>query len=415
MPRVDQGNHAQDNRKQNPDLKPEILAYQHALTVWETFRAELPCPPMDVESLTRRPASENMLDRILRLLPPNERTPVAFGIFIRFGRNWKPLRQASFLGEFLPAPTPVERRMLEAAAKGAVKRPGKIPVTVEEFPSRIWKRAVASGNPKRLVTACYQAVNAIYGLYEQYKEDTDLDDPTVFRVPSGDLPDFIDLAALPPIRFAELKNRIIDRLGDDIRTDRFEISTEVMPAIKAWILVDTAERSNGIKKLSAEARQTMENYLITDSLRDHHHTHRLGRLMFRFGLRRLACQCAKVLGDSPWELGWQFQVICGTAHSRIRKIILRPDSDADAWMKEPALACSAMTIPLWLMDGVERVSELTALFQKADECPWIFPRLQQIYQWHLTLAGKFVELGQIETLSPDLAIGLFKQPSPSIS
>lgn len=415
MPRVDQGNHAQDNCNQNPDLKPEILAYQHALTVWETFRAELPCPPMDVESLTRRPASENMLDRVLRLLPPNERTPVAFGIFIRFGRNWKPLRQTSFLGEFLPAPTPVERRLLEAAAKGAMKRPGKIPVTVEEFPSRIWKRAVASGNPKRLVTACYQAVNAIYGLYEQYKEDTDLDDSTVFRVPSGDLPDFIDLAALSPIRFAELKNRIIDRLGDDIRTERFEISTEVMPAIKAWILVDTAECAKGIEKLSAEARQTMENYLITDSLRDHHHTHRLGRLMFRFGLRRLACQCAKVLGDSPWELGWQFQAICGTAHSRIRKIILRPDSEADAWMKEPALACSAMSIPLWLMDGVERVSELTALFQKAEECPWIFPRLQHIYQWHLALAGKIAELGAIETISPDLAIGLSKQPSPSIS
>jgi hypothetical protein len=189
------------------------------------------------------------------------------------------------------------------------------------------------------------------------------------------------------------------------------MSKDDIPAITAWILVDTKEGPGEIGKLSAEAEKTMENYLATHDLRDYHHTHRLGLLMFRFGLRRLASQCAKAIGDLPWKLGWQFQSISGKVHARIRKIILRPDSDADAWMKEPALACSAMSIPLWLADGVERVSTLVALFNKAAECPWIFPRLQHIYQWHLALAGKNEELGQIEKIAPAHSLGLSGKPA----
>jgi hypothetical protein len=308
----------------------------------------------------------------------------------------------------------MERRLLEAAARGAVKCPRKIPVTVEEFPSRIWKRAQASQCPNRLVSAAHLAFISIVRLIELHEDDTDLEDLMTFRIPSGDLPEIIDLAALSPVRFLDLKNRIIDRLMEEIRSGRFELTSEVMPAIKAWVLVDTADREEGIVKLSAEARASMEKYLTAGILGDHHHTRRLGRLMFRFGLRRLASQCAKVLGDSPWKMGWQFQAISATAHSRIRKIILRPDSDADAWMKEPALACSSMSLPLWLMDGVERVSELTALFNKSAECPWIFPRLQHIYQWHLALAGKHEELRLIEQLAPDLAVGLSEKPTPAI-
>ena len=122
----------------------EIQAYQHALAVWENFHSQSKCPVPDEESLTRRGASENSIDRVLRALPQGEQTPVAFGLFVRFGRNWSPLHQTSFLGEFLPGPSPEERNILKAAAKGAVKRPRKRPVTVEEFPSRIWKRAQAS-------------------------------------------------------------------------------------------------------------------------------------------------------------------------------------------------------------------------------------------------------------------------------
>ena len=214
----------------------EIKIYQHAFAVWENFRAQTKCPVLDEESLTRRTASENSIDRVIRALPQDERTPVAFGFFMRYGRNWKPLRQTTFLGEFLPGPSPVERRILEAAVKGTVKRPRRIPVTVEEFPSRIWKRAQASQSPKRLVSAAWLAGNAMLRLHEQYEDDDiDPEDVTAFRIPSGDLLNVMDLAALPPKGFADLKTRIIDRLMDEVGTGRLEISTEEMPAIKAWI------------------------------------------------------------------------------------------------------------------------------------------------------------------------------------
>ena len=392
----------------------EIQAYQHALAVWENFHSQSKCPVLDEESLTRRGASENSIDRVLLALPQAEQIPVAFGLFMRFGRNWSPLRQTSFLGEFLPGPSPVERNLLEAAAKGAVKRPRKLPVTVEEFPSRIWNRAQTSQSPRRLVSAAWLACNSMLRLHEQYEDDDiDPEDLTTFRIPSGDLPDVMDLAALSPARFVDLRSRIIDHIMEEVLRDRFEISMEDMSAIKAWVLVETKEQADGIENLSAEARATMVKYMTHHSLRDYHHTHRLGRLLYRFGLRRLSSQCAKAIGYLPWELGWQFQPISGAVHSRIRKIILRPNSDIDAWMKEPALACSAMSIPLWLLDGVARVSELAALFNRAEECPWIFPRLRHIYQWHLALADKHAELRRIEELAPDLAVGLSGMTTPA--
>jgi hypothetical protein len=394
-------------------MTDEIQAYQHSLSIWERFQSESRYVPDEASLLSGVP-SVNLVDGFLRLMPPAERKPAAFGLFIRFARNWSPPRQSSFLGEFLPDPSPVERSLLEAAAKGALKPPCKLPVTLEEFPSRIWKRAQTSGSPGRLLSASSLAFKAMIELWEQHEVDTDLEDFMTLSIPSGDLPLVIDLAALPPVDLHELKTRVIDRLMEELRAGHFEISTEDMPAIKAWVLVDADEGKPFIGKLAVEAKTTMEKYLATCSLRDHHHTRRLGRLMFRFGLRRLSSQCAKALGYSSWEIGWQHQAISATMHTRIRKIILRPDSDADAWMKEPALACSAMSIPLWLADRVERVSALTALFNKAEECPWIFPRLQHIYQWHLALAGKHEELRLIEQLSPDLAVGLSGKPTPAI-
>jgi hypothetical protein len=79
-------------------------------------------------------------------------------------------------------------------------------------------------------------------------------------------------------------------------------------------------------------------------------------------------------------------------------------------MSDPALACSSITIPLWLTDGVERVSSLSSLFFRAAECPWMFPRLQHIYQWHLALAGKQEALREIAQFTPDLAAGLSETP-----
>lgn len=65
-----------------------------------------------------------------------------------------------------------------------------------------------------------------------------------------------------------------------------------------------------------------------------------------------------------------------------------------------------MSIPLWLKDGVSRLPELMGIFSKARECPWVFPRLEHIYQWHLALAGNQKALSEIETMASERSLGL---------
>jgi uroporphyrinogen-III synthase len=68
-----------------------------------------------------------------------------------------------------------------------------------------------------------------------------------------------------------------------------------------------------------------------------------------------------------------------------------------------------MSMPLWLVDPVNRVPDLVELFRKADACPWIFPRLHHVYQWHLALCGKQETLREVEAVDPEFAIGLAAQ------
>ena len=398
-------------------MTQEVHAYQHALRIWKDYHTRTSGSGLADRLHHPNEASPEQLAELLRWIPGAERAPVAFGCFLKGAGKWRPLQQTGFLGEFLSSSGPMERGILEAAARGALKYPENLPLTLEEFPSRIWKRALAANSPARLAIAGQQAVRAMGRLFARHEEDSDLENLMTFRIPSGDLPDVMDLASLSPARFVVLKSRIIDRIMDEVRLNCFEITMEDMPVIRAWVLVETNELEDGIERLAAEARVSMEKYLATGSLRDRHHTRRLGRLMFRFGQRRLSSQCAKVLGHSPWRIGWQFQSISGAAHACVRRAILRPGQVADDWMREPALACSAMSIPLWLTDGVERVSNLVDLFRQAADCPWLFPRLQHIYQWHLALAAKHAELRQIEGIAPDLAIGLSGKPSfsPQVS
>lgn len=387
-------------------MNSESKAYQHALSAWVNFHSQSKCPVFDEESLTRRVATENILDRILRALPPVERTPTAIGLFVRAARNWSSGRKSAFLEEFLPSPSPIVSDLLQASAKGEVNRPRRLPVTLEEFPSRIWQRAQASRSPERLVGAAYLAFNTMVRLIEQHEDDTDLEDLMPFWIPSGDLPNLIDLAALPPAYTHHLKDRILEQLMEKLRRGHFQPSFKDLSSIKAWVLLNSEEGPPLIEKLASEARETAEQHIKSGQLRYPYDTCRFGRLMFRFGLRRLSYKCAKALGDSPWINGWHFQVVSADVHSRIRQVILKQNCDVDAWMTDPALACSAMTIPLWLADGVERVSELTSLFYRTADCPWMFPRLQHIYQWHLAIAGKQAALREIEQLAPDLAVGL---------
>lgn len=399
--------------RRSRDLPEEIQAYQQALATWQAFHETVRHPFPDERALATGAVSEDQQLAFLRALPAVERRPAAFGVFVRSAGNWSPLRQSMFLGEFIQGPLQIERRLLEAAARGAQEVPRRMPVTIEEFPSRIWKRALESGLPSRLLSAAYLAYDAMVDLQEQHEDDTDLEDLMTFRIPSGDLPAMIDLAALPPNSLTEWKSHIVDRILEEINSGRFEISAYDLEAVRGWVLADTSFGPPILKRLVAEATMIMKRYQRTLSLRDYHHTRRVGRLMVRLGFRRLALQCAKALGSSAWALGWQHQVISSATQSRIREIIRRPGSDVNAWMREPALACSSMTIPLWLADGVQRMPELIKLFRRAEECPWIFPRLQPIYQWHLALAGKLPELRRVEQLAPELSIALSEISNPT--
>jgi hypothetical protein len=99
-------------------------------------------------------------------------------------------------------------------------------------------------------------------------------------------------------------------------------------------------------------------------------------------------------------------------HRRIRRIIIKPGMETDRWLTDPALACSYMSIPLWLQDGICRINQLTSLFGQARQCPWLYPQLNQVFQWHLALAGNQKALHQIATMDPEGQVGL-AVPSPT--
>lgn len=385
----------------------ETKAYQHALSVWQNFHSTTRISTVDGSLPTRRIAWEDHQDRILRALPPIERTPSAIGLFVRNARTWSTDRKRGFLAEFVPSPPPVVGELLRAAAMGEVIRPRKLLVTLEEFPSRIWQRTLASRSPERLVGASYLACHAMARLLERHRHDADLRILMPFWDSAGDLPCLIDLAALPPADTQHLKDRILERLMQKLRSGDFQPSFKDMESIKTWVLAESAEGPSLVDSLASEANETAAQRIKNGRLRLPYDTRRLGRLMFRLGFRRHSYHCANALGEPPWKNGWQHQVVSAEFHSRIRQRIHHGN---DTWMSDPALACSSMTIPLWLTDGVERVSSLSSLFFRAAECPWMFPRLQHIYQWHLALAGKQEALREIAQLAPDLAAGLSETP-----
>lgn len=403
-------------------LEPEATVYQHALRQWEEFHAassnvNLGGCLRDLEGTA--PAD---LAHALRILPANERTPVAFGVFLQAASRWSPLEQTVFLGEFLPRPSTVGRRILDSAAPGALEAPAKLPVTLEEFPSRIWKRAIASGSPRRIANAGHQAVLAMLRLYFRYEVEVEAAPPDIsnlqpgqtmeFFVPSGDLPPVIDLLGIPPFTLPEMKARVLDRIMEDTTAGQFTMSAGQDAAFSAWVFADSDEGPEYIAVVLRHAGIMLEKLNDRKSLYSSHHAQRLGRLLFRLGHRRESMRCAKAVGLSPWDQGWQFQSIRGSTHARIRNLLNRHGAITVAWQSDPALACSAMSLPLWLKDPVSRMPELVKLFNEPKSFPWIFPCLHHIYQWHLSLAGKENALREIESFDPESAVGLAGQ-SPS--
>lgn len=65
-----------------------------------------------------------------------------------------------------------------------------------------------------------------------------------------------------------------------------------------------------------------------------------------------------------------------------------------------------MSLPLWLVDGVSRVAELTRLFDNAGAFPWVFPKLHHVFQWHLAISGNMQALREVEGMSKCHALGI---------
>ena len=386
--------------------QPEAIAYQCARRRWVEFHATLDGATLEPCPRDRETSIPGGVVTVLRALPACERVPVAFGVFLSVAQQWTSAAQASFRREFLPEPSPIEERILDAAGRGALQLPEKLPVTLEEVPSRIWQRAQESRSPERLVHAAALAVRRIKCLLYQ-NGMCQADDIVRFLNPAG-VPDVIDLIVYPPSELHELKTQVLNKLQEAVMAHGLWLDAEKGKASLAWIELHTPETTRHAEAMVDDAREKMEAIagLAKPKVSAQFELHRLGRLLFRAGLRGEALRCAKALGVSPWERGWQFQAIAGHTHTRIRRLLVKPDRDSAAWQREPALACSAMSRPLWLIDGISRVPALVNLFNQAHDCPWIYPRLHQVFQWHLALAGKHEALREVEAMDADGAVGL---------
>jgi hypothetical protein len=391
--------------------EPESLAYQAAFNQWEEFQSKATDLGLGarLRALETTPASD--IAMALHALPPAERAPVAFGVFLTAAHRWRPCEQSVFLGEFLTAPSAVERYILEAAARGVLKPPAKLPVTVEEFPSRLWHRAVASGVPARIVAAGHQSVLAMLRLIDQYGDEEEdgmpgTGDGEEFRPSSDDLPAIMDLLGLPPTTLPEMKDRVLGRIAKDVTANRVAYTKEQLKRVAVWTFAGTPEGPKHVAEIINQSANLLRYPQIVKSTSGYRYAYGLGRFLFRLGLRGKSMYFARLLGLSPWAHGWQFQAIARDAHARIRKLLVKPGMMVDAWQQDPALACSAMSLPLWLTVAVSRVPALLGLFHHAHACPWVFPRLHHVFQWHLALAGKQSALSEIEIFSPDCSVGL---------
>lgn len=389
-------------------LQPESLAYQNALGYWQDFQETAKTVRLDLMLLRPGVFGKPGFAEALLLLPPAERRPVAFGELARHANDFSPQDYLRIREEVLPDASALERETLEGVKIGNFPLPDKLPVTLEEYPSRIWQRAVASGSSRRLIAAGCHAVDATLRLLSQIEGLPDPDDELTFEIDGGDIPDLFDLIALAPREHLGLKTKLLESLMVRVEAGEFPLIKEVFETIPAWVLLGDGDSAARINQLIQEA-ENLIGILDRDhqnALKVRYRLRKLGRLFFRLGRRRESLRAAKALGHSAWARGWQLQLIGGEAHASIRKRTLRPESKAEAWQREPALACSAMSLPLWLADGVSRVPELMELFNRAEAFPWVFPQLYHVYQWHLAIAGKNQALREIQSLSKDYSLDL---------
>jgi hypothetical protein len=390
------------------EFSPESLAYQNALTCWRDF--EEIARTVRLDDLLHRPDAFGtpVYIEALNLLPPQERRPVAFGELAGHANEFSPQDFTRIRERILPDASAFELDTLEAVKNGSLPLPDKLPVTLEEFPSRIWQRAMASGSPGRLVVAGCQAVDTALRLLSQIEDLPDSGEENGFQVDVADIPDIFDLIALAPTQHLELKTRLLESLMVRVEAGESPLIKEVFETIPAWVLPDDGDSAARINQLIQDTRDLIDELSRSDRnrLRSRHRLRKLGRLLFRMGERKESLRAAKALGVSAWSEGWQFQPVGGKAHVSIRNRLLCQETNADAWQREPALACSAMSLPLWLIDGVSRVPELTHLFNNAGAFPWVFPQLHHVFQWHLAISKHHAVLAELAGIGNRDVLGL---------
>ena len=394
-----------------PALPPAIMEHEAAVffgahKVWEDFRQAT--VDLRLATLLADPTAFGSADFIaaLSLLPEQERAPVVMGTLLQSSRYVSFAKAFGVCRALLAEYSSLEWSAICFAAMDPFPHPRELPVTLEEFPSRIWQRACRSNSQSQMQTAGRLALVAIQRVLNEYEEDQGRDDALEFTLPSGDLPGRFDLIGLAPKELHRLKVLLIEHIEREVMADRFELSEGQDTAIRAWIFPDDPNQAATIELMRVQAKDFVESLGGKAVLGSRYHLHRLGRFFFRLGLRRDAKYCARALGTLPCRSGWQHQVLAGSCHIRIRRHLLSSGSAAEAWKHEPALACSAMSVPLWIVDGKSRLDELMALFEKIHVFPWIFPRLAHIFQWHLAISGKQEALREIDRIEPDLSIGL---------
>lgn len=358
------------------------------------------------------------------LLPADECRPIAFGIAMKAGAMWSDATFGRFQGEFLPAMSSVEHHMLDAAICRRLKTPDKLPTTVEDYSCRIWQRAVAHHCPARLHTAVFQATRVMAALLvamgcqeEEPQQEEDEEGSAIsysYPVSVGNLDQVFDLVGIPPSSLDELKDRIVRRIQAEFEAGNFRLYEGQAVMVNAWRHSDSEAGHQAVGKILDEALKMRDEFIHNGGGLAFFRTIRHGRFLLRLGLRREAMRCAKAIAASPWDCGWQSQSLQPGFHSRIRKLLIRPGMQTDRWLTDPALASSDMSVPLWLKDGVCRLPELSRIFEQARAFPWIFPKLHQIFQWHLALAGNQQALREIATIDPDGDVGLAAPPAATI-
>jgi hypothetical protein len=398
-------------------LTPEAASYQYAFDVWRAFRSATFATSL--LKILRHPAitDPEEIATAVRVLPSIECRPIAFAVAMKAGGGWASATLDRFLHEFLPEMSHCERQTLEAALSRRLTTPERLPSTVETYPSRIWQRALAHQRPARLQSAAFMATSALAALLVEsgcHEEDDDLDDESAAeagttgrcRISIADLDPVFDLVGICPADFPELKSRIFNKIVADIEAGNFELESGQDVMLRAWAGANTVTGSGAVAEILDEAERMRTEFTRGKRILGLIHSMRLGRFLIRLGMRRDAMRCARTIGRSPWEYGWQQQPLSAAFHCRIRGIIIKPGMEADRWLTDPALASSYMSVPLWLQDGICRIDQLTTLFGQARQCPWLYPQLGHVFQWHLALAGNHQALGEIAALDPEGQVGL---------